>query len=112
MREVDAEAKGQEKVTAGDLSPMVDATKESSTPLDPIAMMDPAEFRIADRILKFAGCVTFAVTTAKILKDKGELAFIGPTLEKNTLKTEVEFTFDSITAPSKTPDKGARIVPF
>jgi hypothetical protein len=90
---------------------MVEAITASNLPLVPIAIIDPAEFNIAERMLATAGCVKLKVATLNTSSSKVELLLIEKEPEKVTLKTGVFEETSAIVADSNTPLAGLIIRP-
>lgn len=82
-----ADATAGTNVKVGDPTPIVDATKASSLPFVPLAMIDPAEFNKAECMFATAGCAAIAVVTLYRSNCKGELLLIEKGPDKVTLKT-------------------------
>ena len=87
IRTPEADATGGTTVKVGDPTPIVEATTTSSLPFVPVAMIDPAEFNMAERMLELSGCGTLAVVTLNKSICKDELLLIEKAPDRVNLKT-------------------------
>jgi hypothetical protein len=102
----EADVTGGTTVTEGDPAPMVDATTASNLPFAPDAMIAPAEFNMAERIVEAAGCGTLTVTTLKTSSCKEDLLLIETAPDQVTLSTGLLEESAAIVAEANTPPGG------
>ena len=65
----------------------MEETTLSIVPLVPVAMIDPTEFNMADRMLFMVGCVTLGVVKPENSSCRGKLLLTDKASEKLTLNT-------------------------
>ncbi len=110
MRTLEADATGGSTVKMGDPAPIVEATTESKIPFVPVAIIDPAEFKMAERMLE-TGCGLLAVVTLNKSRCKDELLWIEKVPARVTFKTAEFGESAMIEADMNAQFKGERICP-
>lgn len=90
---------------------MVEATTASSFPPFPEARMEPAELRMAERMLEAAGCGTLTVVTLNTRSCRDRPLLIAKAPEKVALKTGAAGDSSVIITDSNLPPTGVMSTP-
>ena len=111
IRTPEADANGGSTFTIGEEAPMLEAPTAPNLPFVPVAMIDPAEFSIAERILEAAGCTTLTVVTLNKSSCNAELLLIEKAPDNVIANTGKLDELVAIEAETNAPPEGAMTRP-